>query len=238
MTTVGEIRLDCLDDDNVQRYFGYTESKPPSDRTSAMMDDETRWLLENAEPQGIYGIFACKLIDERTVDIGDERFESQVLRMHMEGSGAAAVMAITMGDAVDARISELMDQGYMAQGYILDGLASAGADCVADTIEASIKADISNGNSEFTEPGWNTTLRFSPGYAEFILENQRGIFDLIEPQKIGMSLTSSFLMKPLKSITAVIGIGPDVNTDDYPCKLCDVCNITNCKYINDTSGDR
>jgi hypothetical protein len=120
-------------------------------------------------------------------------------------------------------------------------LASAGADCAADALEVLIGEDMQTISSSvkvegipdvLIEKDWKTTLRFSPGYADFILENQQGIFRLIGPERIGLSLNPSFLMQPLKSITALIGIGPDVNTEEYPCKLCDVCNITNCKYIN------
>jgi hypothetical protein len=241
MVKVAEIRLGEISQDRFRRYFGYDESNPPSERTIALIDEESRWLLDNAEPRGLYAAFPCELVDKRTVRIGPREFRSIVLRMHLEGSRAAAILAVTMGDAIDERISGLMDAGEMARGYILNGLASAAADCAADALEAIIREDIaaavpdtaaggSSGN--FIDPGWKMTLRFSPGYADFILENQRGIFELIGPERIGLSLNPSCLMKPLKSITAVIGIGPDVNTDGYPCELCDVCNITTCKYFD------
>jgi hypothetical protein len=40
-------------------------------------------------------------------------------------------------------------------------------------------------------------------------------------------------MVPLKSITALIGIGHDVNNESYPCDICDRCNITECKFIEE-----
>jgi len=242
MVKIIDIRLDEISKDKVHRYFGYDDSNYPSDRTAAMMEEENRWLVDNAYPRGTYGIFPCELVSGGKVKVGSENFESVVLRLHMTGSLAAAVMAVTIGENVDTQISELMENGNMARGYILNGLASAAADCVVDSLENIIRDEIAHSagctesgdiSGGCTEPGWKTTLRFSPGYAEFILENQRGIFNLIEPERIGINLNQSYLMKPLKSITAVIGIGPDVNTDEYPCELCDICNITNCKYIKD-----
>ena len=230
MVKIIDIRFDEISKDKVHRYFGYDDSNYPSDRTAAMMEKENRWLVDNACPRGTYGIFPCELVSDGKVKVGSEYFESVVLRMHMTGSLAAAVMAVTMGENVDTQISELMEKGNMARGYILNGLASAAADCAADSVETQIRNELAK-PTDIIEPGWKTTLRFSPGYAEFILENQRGIFNLIQPERIGISLNQSYLMKPLKSITAVIGIGPDVNTDEYPCELCDICNITNCKYI-------
>lgn len=228
-----DITLDEISGDKIRRYFGYDDANRPSDRTAAMMEEENRWLIDNARPKGVFGIFPCELTDERIVKVDGEIFESVVLCLHMTGSLAAAVIAVTMGENVDTQISELMENGNMARGYILNGLASAAADCVADSVETQIRNELAQ-PTDIIEPGWKTTLRFSPGYAEFILENQRGIFNLIEPERIGISLNPSYLMKPLKSITAVIGIGPDVNTDEYPCELCDICNITNCKYIKNS----
>ena len=46
--------------------------------------------------------------------------------------------------------------------------------------------------------------RFSPGYADFALEAQRGIFAALGCEKrLGISLTESLLMSPTKSVTAI-----------------------------------
>ncbi len=240
MVKVADIRLDSIADDKIRRYFGYDDEHQPSERTVALMDDAKAWLGANANPRGVYGVFPCALSDERTVVIGPELFESRVFRMHLEGARACAVMAVTMGPEVDAHIKAVMDEGNMAYGYVLNGMAAASTDCAADAVESVIRRDLldggycaalADGEEDCIQPGWKLTLRYSPGYADFILENQRAIFDLLKPERVGMKLTASYLMIPMKSITAIIGIGPDVVTDAYPCKLCDVCNITNCKYV-------
>ena len=50
-----------------------------------------------------------------------------------------------------------------------------------------------------------TTFRFSPGYGDFELENQKGIFKLLDPAKIGITLTEKLIMIPRKSISGIIG---------------------------------
>lgn len=49
--------------------------------------------------------------------------------------------------------------------------------------------------------------RFSPGYGSFILENQNYIFSCLNPSRhIGLTLNSSLLMSPSKSVTAIFGL--------------------------------
>ena len=51
----------------------------------------------------------------------------------------------------------------------------------------------------------NSGQRFSPGYGTFVLENQSYIFSLLNPSKnIGLTLNSSLLMSPSKSVTAIL----------------------------------
>jgi cobalamin-dependent methionine synthase I len=51
------------------------------------------------------------------------------------------------------------------------------------------------------------TRRFSPGYGDLPLEFQKTVFLLLNPEKyIGLTLSESLLMTPIKSVSAIIGI--------------------------------
>lgn len=53
----------------------------------------------------------------------------------------------------------------------------------------------------------NATPRFSPGYARLELDAQRKIFSLLDPERsIGVTLNTSLLMSPSKSVSAIFGI--------------------------------
>ncbi len=51
-----------------------------------------------------------------------------------------------------------------------------------------------------------TGKRFSPGYGDWGLENQKIIFDILKLEKLGVRLNESLLMIPEKSVTAISGI--------------------------------
>jgi hypothetical protein len=49
------------------------------------------------------------------------------------------------------------------------------------------------------------------------------LFASLPAERIGVRLTPSCLMRPIKSVSALIGIGPArlIGPADYPCRFCD-----------------
>jgi hypothetical protein len=66
------------------------------------------------------------------------------------------------------------------------------------------------------------TARYSPGYGDFPLSEQRHIFALLDvTRRIGVSLTEGGLMLPQKSVTALIGLGaPEGARTATSCDTC------------------
>jgi cobalamin-dependent methionine synthase I len=48
--------------------------------------------------------------------------------------------------------------------------------------------------------------RFSAGYADFNLENQKAIYEILQMGKIGVTINFNFILLPEKSVTAISGI--------------------------------
>ena len=71
--------------------------------------------------------------------------------------------------------------------------------------------------------------RFSPGYGDFSICHQGQLLAMLEaPKRIGLSMTDSSMLTPVKSVTAVIG----VSAVKEPChrKGCEACGKTDCIY--------
>ena len=75
--------------------------------------------------------------------------------------------------------------------------------------------------------GFEITTRFSPGYGDFPLETQKKFLKIINAEKLGVYLTDGYLMKPFKTVTAVIGVGNIGKTDSDRCGNCK--NRNNCE---------
>ena len=59
---------------------------------------------------------------------------------------------------------------------------------------------------------WPLTKPDCPGYGDLSLNYQKDIIEFLQAKKnIGVSLTESLMMVPVKSVTAIIGIGKEKN---------------------------
>ena len=68
--------------------------------------------------------------------------------------------------------------------------------------------------------GSRTGMRASPGQEGWPIQQQRVFFGLLPAEEIGVRLTTSCLMLPRKSISFVIGLGPDMRADAVACDFC------------------
>ena len=72
--------------------------------------------------------------------------------------------------------------------------------------------------------GFVMKMRFSPGYGDWALTNQKNFFTITGADEIGMSLSSAMMLMPRKSITAIIGLEKNklnvINSSDSKCVNC------------------
>ncbi|MBQ3646885.1 MAG: methionine synthase [Synergistaceae bacterium] len=114
-------------------------------------------------------------------------------------SNECYIIAMTLGHDVDREIS-LEQQRNMLDGLALDACASVRADEFCDY---AINTEI----VPYLNKGEILTHRFSPGYGDLDIKVTDDILQILNAtKKIGLSTTSSMMMTPVKSITAIIGI--------------------------------
>ena len=105
--------------------------------------------------------------------------------------------AATLGAAVDRLIAR-KEALSPTELFIADAVASAYMEALADCVNNRL------GKGQSCRP------RFSPGFGGFGLSYQQPLIDFLNAQKLlGIKLTESRMMLPMKSVTAVIGIGED-----------------------------
>ena len=127
-------------------------------------------------------------------------FESAKLAAFLKGSREAVLMGATAGGAVLDAIFEKTKAGDMTAAVVYDATASEMTDATLDWLTDYINRQLSREGKKML------ARRFSAGYADFNLENQKDIYAALQLDKIGVSLTSDFILKPEKSVTAIGGI--------------------------------
>ena len=153
---------------------------------------------------------------EGSIDIGCLKACGKSLQKNLEGCDFAYVLAATTGFEVQ-RLVERNSVISPLKGLVTDCAGSAAIEAFCDKINSVLDC------SDFLRP------RFSPGYGDLPIECQKGITEFLNTSKnIGLSLTDSLMMTPVKSVTAIIGIGKEKNECTGP--GCMVCRKTDCPY--------
>jgi len=137
---------------------------------------------------------------EKIILAGGLTFASKKLSAFLRDCREAVLMGTTAGSAIMEAIKEKTRQDDLAAAVVYDTAASeitdAGLDWIMDYLNQQLRRE------------GKTLLprRFSAGYADFNLENQKAIYDTLQMEKIGVTITSSFILLPEKSVTAISGI--------------------------------
>jgi len=132
------------------------------------------------------------------------------------------VSVSTIGPALEKRVSELHQAGKVLLSYMLDTVGVLALGAVGEALRAKVEARASG-------LGWGVSPALSPGsLGGWLLQGQREVCALLPVEKIGVHLNSHCVLEPHKSVSMVIGLGPDypsphVGSVCRYCSLADSC---------------
>ena len=141
---------------------------------------------------------------------------------NLKRSELFALYICTAGEEVSRRSKELMGQGNLLEGYVTDMVGSLLVEGAMDILHEKLR-------SEMELKGLKITNRYSPGYCDWNVDEQHKLFSFFPEGFGGVRLSESALMKPIKSVSGVIGIGKEVSFNKY---ICHACSSVNCIYRN------
>ncbi|HMK98286.1 MAG TPA: hypothetical protein VK425_12115 [Acidimicrobiales bacterium] len=131
-------------------------------------------------------------------------------------------LVCTIGPYVEDAASALF-KADPALALALDAFGSAAVDRLTFLARSRVEA-------QAALRGWLASAPLSPGGAGWPADvGQPQIFSLVKASSIGVSLTAFNMMRPRKSTSFVIGLGPDAKTAGWgPCEACELA--ASCRY--------
>lgn len=154
-------------------------------------------LEEVITPRMVWGRFRVVHVDGGIEIEGGCIWSRDIARLTSRGD-ECYLLAATLGHEVDRQIA-LVQRKDMLDGLALDACASVRID---DFVDGAVKDEIVPTLRE----GERLTSRFSPGYGDLNMNVTEDIITMLDATKrIGLSVTRSGMMTPIKSITAIIG---------------------------------
>ena len=200
----------------VCRYIGYDTSCKIPARISSLIDEYIECAHYLIEPNYSYNVRDVGWIQGSTVVIeGSIILESRVLANLLEQCHKVAVFLTTIGKNLEEAVYRLCADGHVLQATVLDAIGSMAIERLVDSVQDRI--EMAAGTQ-----GFAISQRFSPGYCDWDLNQQKQIFQIVDSNKVGVRLTDECLMVPQKAVSGIIGIGfPCSNIGDYePCEIC------------------
>ncbi|MCC6860280.1 MAG: hypothetical protein IT158_17055 [Bryobacterales bacterium] len=198
----------------VLRYLGYPKGAAPEPRIEERVLQWIEKAAGCARPQGVYEIYPAEVRGARRLALEGGATFSGAIGEFLSGVRRVAVFLTTAGPEIVELSEAAMRSRETLGGLILNSIGSVLAESVLEGILEELRCAIS--------PEEALTLPFSPGYCGMPMTDQRTLFRLVDAPGIGVELLPTLIMRPVKSISGLIGIGPkeSITSQGSPCDHC------------------
>ena len=197
----------------------YLRAQANDEATGVLVDTVFLKLRNEVQARHVLQKHSCQILEDGMLLDCGVKFTSKDLAKHLSGCQEVLLLAATLGSKLDIAIRRL------ALGSVAEGAA---AQAVAATIIEGYCDEV----QERVESNLHQRPRFSPGYGDWDLAEQRKLFAILEcEKKLGLTLTDGLMMAPSKSVTAVIGLSDKVECVWNKCMR---CGNTSCPYRQDS----
>ncbi len=213
------------------RLLGYPRDHQPSERALELAAWARRWYAEHGRPW-VYLREAELRLDEETLRFDGIDFQSKVLHEHLRSTGAqrAILVAVSAGRACEEHARQLWQESKPDEYFFLEIFGSAVVEHLTATLSGRI-CELAD------RDGLAAVPHYSPGYTGWDIVDQHKFHELIvsganETFPECLEVLSSGMLKPKKSLLAVVGLAPRARatgavTSRVPCES---CGLPNCAY--------
>jgi len=212
----------AIDPAEVLRFQGYKQGRDvPSPEVRALFDEA---LAEGRRLMAPRVVARWAPVTRRSADGFEVDGESLAIPGIGPRWGAVAHVAAavcTIGEALERRVSALWEARELPLASMLDSVGSGAVESLAEYVNDLL--------CQQGLPSLRVTNRISPGYGEWDVAEQRRLFRLCPGDAIGVTLNEACVMTPGKSISLLVGAGPDARVDHY-FSQCARCWMRDCAY--------
>jgi hypothetical protein len=131
-------------------------------------------------------------------------------------AGRLLLSICTIGPALEARCQEWSAGGDLTRAFLLDALGVVALQDLGTQLERHIA-------HQLAPEGLRLGCPLAPGQDDWPLEDQRTLFALLQPDRIGIQLNENCLMVPLKSASTGFPVGREgeLPTGELACARCE-----------------
>jgi hypothetical protein len=208
-----------LDEDRITREMGQSFGRVlKTPRLLAVFREELAEAQQLVEPAACWETVPVREVrHEKLVLANGTRIGGGPVAAVVGGANDLVVGVCTVGAAISERADAYSREKDMFRGMVLSDLASYAVDLVRQELCELVEAEAGS-------KGLHVSTPLSPGESEWSVREQATLFSLVDAGKIGVTLSSSMVMRPLKSLSLIIGVGAQPMGSEGGTN-CDFCTI-------------
>ncbi len=195
-----------------------------SDTIQILLTQAYEMFLETARPETMTREISVDEFSAVFYGFGKNEADTPLQHIFPQASGLA-LMACTLGRKLSETITESFKIHDAALGAMLDTIASL---AVENTV-GFLEKDFCTKTKTRLSKKEIYAMNYSPGYCGWHISSQEKLFEFLKPDKIGITLNSSYLMSPIKSISGILAAGPkELNFFNNNFPFCRKCKDKSC----------
>ena len=203
-----------IENDELAKLLGGQKKKSLPKSIRKKVRTARQKLNKLIKPSVHYRIVKPSAMDNDVVQLDETvEFSSTQLAKTLKNAEEIVCFVGTIGTSVENEINRLLGKQQLAEAYILDAMASVAVENMIDRFQNLME-------KRFSSEERAVTLRFSPGYCDWPVTQQKKLFNIFNPKQLNVELLDSCLMKPRKSVSGVFGINPQESESYNPCRDC------------------
>jgi len=188
--------------DRVQfaRMFGGKDFHEFSHALNTKIDTYTEGMDELLSPQLNYRKLEIASAEHGIFRLTEgTAFKSHKLSRVMRQCAEAVFFIATIGAGIENKIRRLTARNRLSDAFVIDTMGSLLVEELVNQFQNEMRG-------RYRREGRAISLRFSPGYCDWPIEEQKKLFDLFNEDLLEVTLSDTCLMSPRKSISGVFGI--------------------------------
>lgn len=206
-----------FDRSEILRYLGYgSEKGKVSSRTSNMLEEEIERALSLISPRACYRVVKKDKLN------GVDFFHD---------AERVAFSIATIGSGLENKVKNLFEEREGIRALLLDATGTVAARKTSRKVYQTIY-------KEAVTQGYHLSGPLSPGHGAWGLDGQKYVFHYLQEntiKKMGVSLTPSLLINPLKSLSFAVKLGWNMAEDAAggctDCSMEDKCAYRRCQLL-------
>jgi len=214
------LKLSDLDINRNEIYLNLGYGGQVPDQSFVEMIEQ---MIENIQilcvPVAGYIIFSGTIPDKNYIAIYNNHIKvGSAITKYLQKATHFGAFVVTAGEEFDKYSEQLKASGDIVSEFIAYSIGT-------EIAEAAVRFITNRINEDAYESGFKTTNSYSPGHCSWHVREQQQLFALLPEKPCGIELNDSYLMKPVKSVSGIIGLGNEVTKTPIGC---DICGLKTC----------